>query len=230
MIFLRRPFLALLCAASLAAVPPGVAAATSTAFDGVRFLVERGGSPMGTHTIRFTEEGDRLTVDIAIDLKVDFGPITVFRYSHRNREVWEGGRLISIETTTDDDGTPYEVRGEATENGFVVTGAEGKLMLPAGIVPTSYWNPATLAQSELLDTQRGRIVKVETTETGTDSIAIDGAEVPSDRYRMTGDLKLELWYTAEDELAKIAFDARGQKVEYKVVTMDRPLMQEVAQR
>jgi hypothetical protein len=36
----------------------------------------------------------------------------------------------------------------------------------------------------------------------------------AERYRMTGDLTLDLWYTAEGEWASISFEARGAEVVY----------------
>ena len=118
------------------------------------FRVERGSDPIGTHTVSFTRKGDDLHVAIDIELAVSFGPITLFRYEHRNRETWRDGRLVALETATNDDGTEYQVSAKATEKGLEVTSsANGTFIAPAEIIPTSYWNPATVSQTQLLDTQ-----------------------------------------------------------------------------
>lgn len=193
------------------------------------FRVERGGTPIGTHTIQFTQVGDELHVAIDINLAVSFGPITVFRYAHTNRETWRDGKLVAIETETDDDGRRFSVSGKATDKGFEVTSSEnGTFIAPASIIPTSYWNPATIEQTELLDTQRGRIINVQVTETATREALADGARIPVREYEMTGDLKLKLWYSPQMEWLNVIFRARGADIDYHVERFDRERVQRLA--
>lgn len=197
----------------------------------VSFRVERAGNPIGTHEIRFTRDGDTLRVAVDIDLAVSFGPITVFRYMHRNRETWREGKLVALESETNDDGKRYTVSAKATENGLRVTSsANGTFIAPEDIIPTSYWNPATLRQTRLLDTQKGRIIDVSIEETGAYEAAIAGRSVPVREYRMTGDLKLRLWYSGDGEWLNVMFGARGEEVGYRVVQIDRMELQQVAQQ
>ena len=193
------------------------------------FRVERGGTPIGTHTIEFTQEGDELHVAIDINLAVNFGPITVFRYAHTNRETWRDGRLIAIETETDDDGRRFSVSAKMTDEGLEVTSSEnGTFIAPENIIPTSYWNPATIEQTQLLDTQRGRIIEVDVNETATREALVDGARVPVREYEMTGDLKLKLWYSPDMEWLNVIFRARGADVDYHVERFDRERVQRLA--
>lgn len=180
---------------------------------GLAFDVLRDGSSIGRHEIGFRQEGDDLHVEIAIDLEVKLAFITLFRYWHRNHEVWRDGRLVSIETRTDDDGKLHRVSGRVTAEGFLVEGSEGRTILPAGVLPTSYWHPRTVEQNKLLDTQRGRLLKVETETLGLEEI--DGSsQDEAMRYRLSGDLQLDLWYSPEGEWRKLAFVARGAEVTY----------------
>lgn len=193
------------------------------------FRVERGKDPIGTHTVSFTRKGDELHVAVDIELAVSFGPITVFRYEHHNRETWREGKLVALETRTNDDGTKYTVSAKATGKGLEVTSsANGTFIAPAGIIPTSYWNPATVNQSELLDTQKGRILKVEIKPGAKDKAEVDGKTIPVREYEMTGDLKLKLWYSPKMEWLNVIFRARGEDVDYRVVRIDRQELQQVA--
>ncbi|MEX0838014.1 MAG: DUF6134 family protein [Parvibaculum sp.] len=212
--------------AALPASSPDPAQAPALAF-----RVERGGTPIGTHRISFTQEGDALIVDIEINLAVTFGPLTLFHYEHRNREVWRGGKLVSLDTETDDDGHKYTVSARASDGGLAVTSsAHGSLTAPADIIPTSYWNPATVTQMQLLDTQAGRIVDVTVTPVATREVAVDGAAVTAREYEMAGDLKLRLLYSLQNEWLNVAFVARGEEVDYTVERLDRALVQRVASR
>ncbi|MFN6940497.1 MAG: DUF6134 family protein, partial [Parvibaculum sp.] len=99
---------------------------------------------------------------------------------------------------------------------------------PENIIPTSYWNPATVEQTRLLDTQRGRIINVRVNETATREALVDGARVPVREYEMTGDLKLKLWYSPQMEWLNVIFRARGSDVDYHVERFDRERVQRLA--
>lgn len=198
----------LILASLVLAMMIGQSAAAGAA--GLGFTVLRDGSPFGTHEIAFRQEGEDLHVEIAIDLEVSLAFITLFRYQHRNHEIWRDGRLVSIETRTDDNGTAYSVSGRATEEGFVVDGSDGRIVAPTDVLPTSYWHPETIDQGKLLDTQRGRLIDVQVTSLGQEPVG--GVETA--RYRVSGDLALDLWYDAEGEWRKLAFTARGSEVTY----------------
>ena len=195
----------LIGSASASAVPPaGI----------IPFSVLRNGGDFGRHTLAFRTEGDRLTVDISINLEVRIGLITFFRYTHTNTEVWENGQLVSMETRTDDDGTEYHVVARRTGDGLLVRGSEGEFVAPPDIISTSYWNAGTVNRSTLLDTQRGRLATVETTRIGLDNIMAGGRQIPAIHYRTAGDLNLDVWYSMADQWVKLAFDVRDSDIEY----------------
>ncbi|MBI1263012.1 MAG: hypothetical protein GC184_14940 [Rhizobiales bacterium] len=211
--------------AAIAAIPQTVPVDPT-----MSFRVDRGDTPIGTHKLRFHEEADGLHVTIDIQLAVTFGPITVFRYTHQNEEVWRDGRLVSIETHTDDDGKKYWVKGKATDKGFEVDSSfAGKLVAPAGIIPASYWNPDILKQTQILDTQKGRIFNIAIKPGATTTEEINGRPQLVREYVMSGDLRLTLYYTPDGEWVNIAFDARGAKVTYEVERLDSAVMKDIAE-
>jgi len=185
----------------------------------IAFNVIRGNEPMGSHKLTFRQDGDKLIVEIAIDLEVRFAFIPVFRYSHRNTETWQGGRLVRLETETNDDGTRHRVRAEAVDDGLRVTDSSGRTyMAPANAIPTSYWNSETIRRSELLNTQNGKMMPVRI-EAGADQRS---AVVEAAHYRL---IKLEdgtpvdVWYDKQSrDWVKLAFEARGSKIDYELAT------------
>lgn len=74
------------------------------------FRLMRHGTPIGTHTMNFHRDGDALTVDIAVDVLVKFGPIPFVRYTHRNQETWRHDRLLGFVSQTYRNGTKMHVR------------------------------------------------------------------------------------------------------------------------
>lgn len=201
------------CFAGLISLP---AAATSRE---IFFTVERNGTPFGTHSLRFETTPQALTVSVAIDLKVDFGPITVFRYTHRNREVWTAGtgglRLAALDTQTDDDGEKFRTAGVALGQGFRLSEGEATGVLAGDIVPTSYWHRASLERRAWLDTQSGRLRQVRVQPLGPESVTVAGQPVTANRYRVTGDLEMDLWYLPNGEWAGLEFSARGSLIRYR---------------
>jgi hypothetical protein len=181
------------------------------------FSVERGGEVIGEHRLAFTAQGADLFVDIAIQLEVTFASIPVFRYEHVNREHWRDGRLVALDSRTDDDGTPYTVTARAVAGGLSVEGSEGKLLLDAGTLTTAYWHPRTVQVERLLDTQRGRLLTLENRFLGRDLLEVGGEQLPAARYGVDGDLTMTLWYGPERQWCGLAFDARGEEVRYHPV-------------
>ena len=198
-------------AATVLTAPLGAAVPPSR---DIAFAIVRDSDPIGQHSVRFERNGEDLIVTIDIDIAVDFGPITLFRYEHENREVWRDGRLVALDTWTNDDGSEFSVTARATPDGLQVEGAEGSFLAPADIIPTSYWNPATVDQDRLLDTQYGRLVDVTIQPQGEEAIAAGSATVEARRYLVSGSLDMSLWYTERGEWARITFDARGAEVDY----------------
>jgi hypothetical protein len=174
------------------------------------FAILRKGRKIGEHHIRFSPTADGLKVDIDIDIKVKVGPITVYSYTHDNTELWRNGQLVSIETVTDANGKDYAVSGRASAEGFVVSGKNGEITLPADIMPTSYWQADFMDSRQLLDTQRGNEMNVAIT-----AQAYDDA-VAAQEYMVEGDLELNLWY-GDARLRKLTFDNDGALIEYKPI-------------
>ncbi len=188
------------------------------AFPGARevaFTILSDQEPIGRHSVTFEQRGQDLVVDIDIAIEVRFAFLTLFRYQHSNREVWRDGRLVSLNTSTDDDGTRYTVTARATPDGIWIEGAAGRYLAPLDIVPTSYWNPITVEQSRLLDTQRGAILDVNIKPIGNEVITVGDTRVSVKRFTVDGDLKLDVWYTDRGEWTKMAFETRGATINYK---------------
>lgn len=195
----------------LAAGPVRAMTDSATADGPLAFDIRRDGASIGRHRVSFQRRGGQLQVDVAIDIAVSLAFIPVFSYRHRNREVWQDDRLVALDSETDDDGSHYTVTARAVPDGLSVETGEGRLMAPRDILPTSYWNPRTVKQNRLLDTQRGRLLDVQSRLLGQE--VLDGG-VAARRYRLSGDLDLDLWYSATGEWLKTAFEARGAAVSY----------------
>lgn len=195
-------------------VDRAVSAATLSPVTGtIVFDVLRDGRPMGTHRLDFHREGDRLTVDIAIDLEVRL-IVPLYRYTHRSREIWIDGRLARIDTTTDDDGRKFRVAGRADAAGFVVDATAGRFVAPVDPMPTSYWHERMLKGGPLFDTQEGKLIAVSIADLPAEVLVVNGQSVTARVYDVSGDLTLRLWYGAHGRWLKLRFGTRGSEIDY----------------
>lgn len=185
------------------------------------FEVLRGGQSFGTHRIDVSEdESGRRVAEIDIRLSAGLGPVTLFRYEHRNREVWDGDTLLSLESRTNDDGTDYFVQAERQEDGYYgIKHQDAAYDAPAPLFPTSYWNPAYLEVDRLLNTQKGHIEDIVITDKGTEMIETAFGKIAARRYDIAASVPITVWY-AEDsgQWAGLAFTARGQDITYRRLT------------
>lgn len=181
---------------SFAAVPPG---------NRIAFSVTRNDSPIGTHAIDFARDGGDVRVSVAIDFAVRFLGITAFRYTHRNSEIWRGDRLLSIASTTDNNGKPFSVKAREDGRGIAVEGTEsGSYVAPIETISTSYWHGAFL-RGQKIDTQGGRLLSTTLARVGEETIAVAGRPVVATRWRIDGDLKLDIWYDAAGTWSSLRF-------------------------
>lgn len=173
----------------------------------IDFEVTRGGDPLGWHRLRIVRDGNRAIVEVMIDFELKFGPIALYRYTHRNRTVIEEGKVLSVETRTNDDGDYFAVLARPDEgrgqDGLTLFGVDGRIAAPADIFPSDYWRYATVRQDRLLDTQKGILRDVEMN-------AVAGRE---GCYDMTGELTMQLCYD-DGRWVGGSFDGRGQEVLY----------------
>ncbi len=211
----RRGFMVGAAAVAGMAMTPPRAGAAVPASGRIAFDVLRGGGSIGSHVLTFSQDGDDLVVDVAIDLRVRIALITAFSYTHRNTERWRDGRVVSIDTVTEDNGRDLQVTGQATEEGFVVEGPEGRIVAPPDILTTSYWNKGITQVDRALDTQNGIIREFAVTQGPRELIDGDGGRIPGQRFRFDGELNLDVWYGAEDEWVSLAFEARGSEIVYE---------------
>lgn len=189
----RRMLLAQAGAVGLGCLPR-MSWAAPIALNPINFTAYRNGSRFGYHNVSFEEMEQRLIVEIEIvfDYKLAFIPL--YRYRHRNREVWVEDLLVEIATETDDNGTAYRVSGKADDKRFLVDGSGGALELAATVAPTSYWNEETVKRGEWLDTQNGELVRSKVTPLGADQRVVAGKPIEATAYALEGDITCTLWY------------------------------------
>lgn len=181
----------------------------------IDFTVLRKGKPFGTHKLSFDRADDgRLTVTTDVDLQVKFGPITAFRYRLDSVEEWVNGQLAALNGTSNSDGRKGKVSAEAEGDELLVESTKFDGTLPLSIIPSSHWNRLQVYQDRMLSTETGEVLDIEVETIGEDIVEVDGEALVTTHYRLKSDLTVDLWYDDQSRWVKLAFEVRGQEIEY----------------
>jgi len=183
------------------------------------FRVMRHGSCIGSHTLEFRVNGNGLEVDIAVDVRVSFGPIPLVHYYHRAREIWMDDRLVGVSSHTDRNGRQLQMEAVWAGSALDVTGSGTRpYTAPQHAHATTYWRKASLFEP-LIGTQDGTLNYPKIVGPGSDPIRLaSGAQTAAEHYVLSGDMDVELWYDEADEWVGMRFEADdGSTISYERV-------------
>ena len=182
--------------------------------DKLEFDVLRDGGEFGTHIVKFSREGDTLTVDTDVVLKVAFGPITFFDYSHDVTEKYVGDRLTWVGSRTKQDGKWKTLSAQAGEGGLKVDGAKFKGLLPGKVIPSTHWNRDEMTLPAMFSTETGEMLPIKVKDRGVENIKAGGKTISARRFDVDSEIDASFWYDDQGRWVKCAFEAQGSKIEY----------------
>lgn len=181
-----------------------------------KFLIERKGKVIGYHSVDVIPTGTGLRVDTRIEMEVGLGPITFFEYDHSATEIWNGETLISLVSDTNNNGEREFVDAKRYGNELMITGSEYEGPAPVGAMPSSYWDKDLVKASNMINTQTGEIINVETTRIGETKAPNNQM---AEHYKLVGTIALNLWYDGEKWVGS-NFTVDGEELTY--VLVDEP--------
>jgi hypothetical protein len=162
------------------------------------FNVMRNGSIIGQHSIGFRQEGGMLIASISLEIMVRFGPIPLFRYSHKVRETWRDGSFLTFESKTDENGKRHRVSATRTaENVIVESSTVGCKVFGAQTIPLTHWNLLCM-ERPLFNPQDGSLMSARVEARGDEMVVLaDGGKVRATRYSLLIKPVLDNWYDGE---------------------------------
>ena len=148
------------------------------------FNVLRKGERIGTNEVRFRQGGGDLEVTTRLDLEVKVLLVVVFRYRQEAKDLWRDGRLIASDIETDDDGERTTVRVRAAADGrLTVEGPAGSYAAEAGtMTDLSFWNPAIVRQTRIIDGQNAELMPITLTAAVPDTVTAAGRPAAATRH------------------------------------------------
>lgn len=209
----RRIFTAGAAAAAAATTlsTPWIAGAATTAAR--NFRVVRDGTDIGSHRMTVTRSGGEIQVAVDIELKVKILGITAYRYEMANREVWRDGMLMSMNSSSNDDGDPAFARVTRAADKLEVDGSVWKGTVAGDSASTTYWSYDFLERPLWISTADGDPLKVSCAKVGRAEIDGPGGKLATEKWTVTGDMDIDLHYV-DREWASVRFDAGGEDAIY----------------
>src|SRR5262249_1599176 len=132
--------------------------------------------------------------------------IKKYVYTCQAREVWKDGRLHQASSQCNDDGKQYQVSAVAQADGVRVRVNGRERTARADIWLSSYWtlpNPKIRNQViPVLDIDNGRDMQVRLQNLGAAQITVAGQMQNVQHYRLTGTVRIDLYYDANERLVR----------------------------
>ena len=215
-----RPLFVLLVATLFLGAPAASMNFTPAVKQSLNFTVYRDDAPIGYHRFAFRPQGDRLEVEIDVDLEVKLMFVTAFKFTHVASELWEHGRLVQMESETDDDGDPYKVKVQRHRDGLLVEVNGEEKLAPGNLLPSNLWNRAILTEDRILHPVVGRVLPLTVTELGRRDVEISDGVISADGFKIDGggQFQRELWYSPDGRLVEVGFNAPrdGSRITYRL--------------
>ena len=180
------------------------------------YEISRKGKPLGFQTLTFSRsQSGELIVDVHIEIDFKLGPIPLFRYLHDNREVWRDGVSLSMKSKTYNNGENVTADLKLEDGRYVGSGSRFEDNLEAPLLSTSYFNPNFVRQSAFISSQDGRLLPTEIETVGVETLNINDAPVQATRFRLSGKLRIDIWYTDAGRWVKTEFSRGGNTLVVK---------------
>ena len=184
-----------------------------------RFRVFLDDKEIGYHNffLQAQEDQSQLQSEAKFEYRLLF--VKLFGYEHENVETWDGNCLTEIKSKTDSNGEPFQVNGTLEGESFLLSGTAGESQLPPCSMSFAYWNPDFLEQDRLINVQNGEVLDIEVSEPERVEIEVRGVLQPAYRYLLgAGEMKIELWYSVNNEWLALETDARGgRRLRYQLL-------------
>jgi hypothetical protein len=204
----------LLLAAAALMGTAGVTAARAGGTAEYTFTVLKDGSPVGEHHVAFDCEGDRIEIREETAIEVRFAMIPLYTFEHEGRQVWEDGRALRIDATTNDNGQKLDITVRADGDGYIRT-VNGRVdRFDESTAVLAFWNKSTLEHNAFFSAVEDKTLNASFEYVGQEKIDVAGQKLDVEHYRMTGDEERELWYDAAGHIARVTLRRHGSEIAY----------------
>lgn len=165
------------------------------------YSILRDGSPVGQQRMEFVNDGEKLRVISHTEIDVTLLGMSIYGYNSQVEEVRADGKITSLTADTDDDGKDKKVSlsldGEHLKGSYNSnTPREIDPRLPTAL----FWQQPKTGDAQVIDQERGKTRDITVKEIGPETLVLPVGKVETRHFRVTGEMKRDLWYDANGVL------------------------------
>ena len=178
------------------------------------YIVLHGDEPIGSYRVNVARNGSEIKIEAESDLKVAFGPLTVFQFEHQRRELWSDRELVESTAQTTKNGESFDIKITRQAEGYkrVVNGREDQLEDPVKVL--ALWHDDLFKHEFFISPLEDKLYRLSVRFVGEERIEIGDQRIQARHYRMTGDSERELWYDEAGHLLKVRLYDYGSAIDY----------------
>jgi len=183
------------------------------------FEIKRNGKNIGTHQVNFKSNNKKLSIESKTQIRVKFLFFNAYKFDYNSLEKWKNGELVSLLSTTDDNGKKSVVNIVPGTDIIKVTINKVTHMNSLGDLKytTNHWNPNVLSGNLVLNTITGKPNKFQISQVGMDSVSTGDSERIAAHYQYSGDLNnISTWYDEKLRWVGLSFESKdGSTISYE---------------
>jgi len=169
--------------------------------------------------MEFVNDGEKLRVLSHTEINVTLLGLSLYGFKQQVEEVHFGGKIISLTSDADDDGTDRKVALTLQDNLLTGEYNGNDRAVDPKLITSLFWQKPPMGETQVIDTLRGRRRDVNVKVLGAETLTLPVGRVETQHYQLTGDWKRDLWY-----------DANGILVAGELIKDGATVRQELQQR
>ena len=189
----------------------GAAAALAGDAGEYTFTVLKDGSPVGHHCIVFQRRGDRVEIREATEIEVRLAMIPIYRFEHEGTEVWQDGRALRIDGTTNDIGEKLDIAVRRNADGYTrrINGRVDKFDASKQVL--AFWNKDVVNHDDFFSAVEDKVIRASFEFVAPDKITVAGQSSTSNTIAWSATRSATSGSTGRGALRRSRFRASAQR-------------------
>jgi hypothetical protein len=182
----------------------------------LNFAVMRNGAPIGSSVVKVHLDGGETVAQTTTHIQVKFAMLTVYRFDQTVTERWAAGKLVALNSLTDNNGTVHKVSA-ASRGGTLAVDSDGKRSdVDPTLIPANLWDASLLHKTRALDPENGRIMSVSVVDRGEEQLVLQGRPMTAHHYSIDTAFPQDVWYDQRQLLVQVELHVGdGSRILYR---------------
>ena len=195
----------------------------------IEFDIYRNNKNIGKHIFSFKKSNGQLEVESKINFEIKKLGIILYKYHVTGTEFYKDGKLVKINSKTNQNGKEKYVNMELENGQHIIDGSSYQGKAPIDYLLGTWWNHSIVKAKAQISAVSGRIIKQKVAFLGKETIKIDDKSYKTLHFNFSStDKKLskkkklntDVWYDEKTlNWVKASFNKKG-KWEYKLVSVE----------